>query len=197
MSAHASTRRWGWPVGGRVGGEAWWSPGRAAAAGLVGALANSAAIRLTQAAGIEAGTGGLAKWLAAHLNQWIGTSLPTKLGPVGQEVFHTTIGVFSALVYAGLFYRLLPGPRWFRGLVYSQGMWAVQALVILPWLGQGYFGVGISRGAPLWSWALNALYGVVIGALYVPRRAAPTEAATSGSGLSGGPRARPPQRRRT
>jgi hypothetical protein len=87
---------------------------------------------------------------------------------VGQEAFHTAIGVFSALVYAGLFYRLLPGPRWSRGLVYSQGMWVVQALVVLPWLGQGYFGKGISPAAPFWSWALNALYGVVIGALYIP-----------------------------
>lgn len=33
------------------------------------------------------------------------------LGPVAQEIFHTSFGIFSALVYAGLFYRLLPGPR--------------------------------------------------------------------------------------
>ncbi|HWE42884.1 MAG TPA: hypothetical protein VG432_10280 [Gemmatimonadaceae bacterium] len=87
---------------------------------------------------------------------------------MSQETFHTGIGMFSALVYAGVFYRFLPGPRWLRGLVYSQGMWAVQALVVLPSLGHGYFGRRISPSAPLWSWALNALYGVVIGALYVP-----------------------------
>ncbi|MCA1586791.1 MAG: hypothetical protein LC791_19125 [Acidobacteria bacterium] len=148
--------------------EAWWSPGRAVVVGLVGAFANSAAIRLTEAAGIEAGTGGFARWLFSNVNDWFGTSLPTRLGPIGQETFHTVVGVVSALIYAGFFYRLLPGPRWLRGLVYSQGMWAMQALVVLPWLGQSYFGVGISSSAPVWSWLLNALYGVVIGALYVP-----------------------------
>lgn len=114
----------------------------------------------------------MSKWVLTHLNQVIGTTLPTKLGPVGQETFHTVIGIFSALVYAGLFYQILPGPRWLRGLVYSQGMWAAQALVILPWLGKGYFGAGISPSAPIWSWALNAVYGVVLGALYVPSREA-------------------------
>lgn len=152
--------------------DGWWSPGRAALSGLIAALANSLAIRLTAAAGIDAGTGGLSKWLAAHLNQGLGTSLPTRLGSVAQEGFHTTVGVVSALVYAVVFYRLLPGHGWLRGLIYSQGMWIVQALVILPWLGKGYFGVGISPSAPYWSWALNALYGVVLGLLYVPPRRA-------------------------
>jgi hypothetical protein len=58
-----------------------------------------------------------------------------------------------------------------RGVIYVQGMWVVQALFVLPWLHQGYFGAGISRTAPLWSWGLNALYGVVLGALYEPKRA--------------------------
>lgn len=150
--------------------DGWWSPGRAALSGLIGALANSLAIRLTAAAGIDAGTGGLSKWLATHLNRGLGTSLPTRLGPRAQEGFHTAVGIFSALVYAAIFYRLLRGPGWLRGLVYSQGMWIVQALVILPWLGKGYFGASISPSAPYWSWALNALYGVVLGLLYVPPR---------------------------
>jgi hypothetical protein len=87
-----------------------------------------------------------AKWLAAHANGVLGTSL--------------------AAVYP-----LLAGPRWLRGVIYVQGMWVVQALFVLPWLHQGYFGAGISRTAPLWSWGLNALYGGVLGALYEPKRA--------------------------
>ena len=145
-----------------------WSPRRAAISGLIAALVNSLAIKLTVAAGIDAGTSGLSRWLAAHVNQVVGTSFPTRLGPVAQEGFHTTIGVVSALVYAAVAYRLLPGYGWLRGLLYSQGMWIAQALVILPWLGKGYFGAGISPWAPYWSWALNALYGVVLGALYKP-----------------------------
>ncbi|UUO05722.1 hypothetical protein M4951_20395 [Blastopirellula sp. J2-11] len=151
-------------------GERWWSPCRAILIGIVGALINSAAIRFTQALGVQAGTGGFAKWFLAHLNLLLGTTLPLQLGPIRQEAFHTAVGVVSALIYAGLFYRLLPGPRWFRGLLYCQGMWAVQALVVLPWLGKGYLGLGISTTAPVWSWSLNALFGLVIGALYFPAR---------------------------
>jgi hypothetical protein len=45
-------------------------------------------------------------------------------------------------------------------------MWVVQALLVLPRLGQGYFGMAISQSAPIWSWALNASYGFTIGMLY-------------------------------
>ena len=141
------------------------------AAGLVATVANAVAIRLVGAAGIAAGTSGFAKWLAAHANAVLGTSLPTALGPVSQEAFHTAVGLVSAMIYAAGVYPFLPGPRWFRGLVYVQGMWIVQALVVLPWLHQGYFGTGISRTAPVWSWGLNALYGLVLGALYAPNHA--------------------------
>ena len=87
-------------------GERWWAPG--------GAAANAAAIRLTEAAGIDAGTGGFPKWLFFHSNQWFDTSLPANPDPIGQQVFHTAVGAASALDYAGLFHRLLPGPRWLR-----------------------------------------------------------------------------------
>ncbi|WP_146118816.1 hypothetical protein [Blastopirellula marina] len=156
-----------------VEGERWWSPERAVIAGILGALINSLAIWLTKQAGIAAGTGGFAKWLFAHLNLLLGTSLPEKMGPIGQEVFHTSVGVVSALIFAGVFYRIMPGPGWLRGLIYCQGMWAVQALFVLPWLGNGYFGTGISASAPFWSWSLNALFGVLIGWLYRPRRKRP------------------------
>jgi hypothetical protein len=105
---------------------------------------------------------------SAHANAVLGTTFPSVLGSVAQEAFHTSVGLISALIYAGAVYRLLPGPRWLRGLLYVQGMWLVQATLVLPWMHQGYFGVGISRAAPFWSWALNALYGIVLGALYRP-----------------------------
>ena len=76
--------------------------------------------------------------------------------------------MLAALVYAGLFYPRLPGPRWWRGLLFCQAMWLGQGLVVLPWLGKGWFAMHISATAPLWSWALNALYGVVLGGIYSP-----------------------------
>lgn len=147
-----------------------WSPGRAALAGLVGALANSGAIRLLQMLGLATGTGGFSRWLIAHLNALLHTSFPMALGPLQQELFHTGVGVVSALIYAGLFHRLIPGPGWRRGLIYCQAMWLVQGLVVLPYLGAGYFGWRQSRLIWLLTFLLNALYGVVVGALYVPGR---------------------------
>lgn len=55
----------------------------------------------------------------------LGGVLPTGLPPylVG-GVIHLGIGVVLALVYALVFERVLPGPRWARGAIYS----------LLPWL---------------------------------------------------------------
>ena len=94
--------------------------------------------------------------MAPHLNYWFRLSLPLHLRPAAQETFHTTVGIFAALLYAAFFHRRLPGPGWFRGLVFCQLLWAAQSLVVLPWLGKGYFGQGISVSAPVWSWCLNA-----------------------------------------
>ncbi|GAC1480732.1 MAG: hypothetical protein NVS1B4_25960 [Gemmatimonadaceae bacterium] len=150
--------------------ERWWSVSRALAAGLAATVVNAIAIRLVGAAGIGAGTSGFAKWLAAHANALLGTSFPTILGPVAQEAFHTSVGLTAALIYAAAVYPRLPGPRWLRGLLYVQGMWLVQALIVLPWMHQGYFGSAISHVAPVWSWSLNAVFGLVLGAIYRPPR---------------------------
>lgn len=141
----------------------------AALAGIVGALVNSAAIRLTQSFGVEAGTGGLAKFALAQLRA-VGLPVPANFGPVGQEAFHTGVGVLAALAYALVGYGLIPGPKVVRGVVFVQLMWLTQALVVLPWLGKGSFGLRYGPATPVWSFALNALFGIVLGLLYAPKR---------------------------
>jgi len=95
-----------------------WAPVKAALAGLLGAFVNSAAIHLSHALGLDAGTSGLPKCMAPHLNYWFRLSLPLHLRPAAQETFHTAVGIFAALLYAAFFHRRLPGPGWFRGLVF-------------------------------------------------------------------------------
>ncbi|MCA1708267.1 MAG: hypothetical protein LC808_35315, partial [Actinobacteria bacterium] len=97
-----------------------------------------------------------------------GLRLPEELAPVGQEVFHTAMGLLMALVYAVFFYRWLPGPGWLRGLLFCQIPWLLQALVVLPWTGAGLFGWQLSALTPFASFLLNALYGVTLGAIYRP-----------------------------
>ena len=150
-------------------------PGRAVFAGVVAALANSAAIRLAQLSPVPPGTGGLAKMTLALATQalaafGLGAPLPADFNPLVQEIFHTCIGVTMALIYALLVYRWLNGPGWLRGLVFCQVMWLLQAFVVLPWTGSGLLGLRLSQLTPPLSFALNAVYGLVLGALYYPRR---------------------------
>lgn len=142
-------------------------PGRAAVAGLCGAAANSLAIHATRAFGIRAGTGGLAAFVFAGLRA-AGLHAGGKPGPVGQELFHAGVGVLAALAYALFADAVLPGPRLVRALVFVQALFLAQGLVILPWLGAGMFGLRNGAWTPLWSFALNALFGVVLGLLYRP-----------------------------
>ena len=93
------------------------SLGREVVAGLVGSLANTLAIRLVQLTPIPPGTGGLAKMTLANINHLAETlgltaRAPQNFGPVGQEIFHTIMGVTMAVVYALLFYHWLRGPGW-------------------------------------------------------------------------------------
>jgi hypothetical protein len=147
--------------------------GWAAASGLVAAILNALAIAVVQSVGVKAGTGGLARFVALRLDRAFGyEAMPQRLGIPAQQVFHATVGVVAALLYAAFFYEWLPGPRWLRGIIYSQTMWLVQGLIVLPGLGKGLFGGDISPAAPVWSWLLNALYGLVLGWMYRPLQSA-------------------------
>ena len=151
------------------------SLGRAVVAGLIGSLANTLAIRLVQLTPLPPGTGGLAKMTLAAVNDIAKTlgfagRVPPNFGPVGQEIFHTAMGVTMALVYALFFYRLLRGPGWLRGLIFCQIPWLLQAFVVLPWVGAGVMGLKLSPGTPLASFALNAIFGLTLGAIYRARQ---------------------------
>ncbi|MFN2507891.1 MAG: hypothetical protein ABR589_03865 [Chthoniobacterales bacterium] len=154
--------------------EGFW-PVRAIFAGVAAALMNSAAIRLAQLSPVPPGTGGLAKMTLAFANQALvdfgfGAALPADFNPLVQEIFHTCIGVTMAMIYALFLYRSLSGPGWLRGLIYCQIMWLLQAFVVLPWTGAGVLGLRLSPFTPLLSFALNAVYGLVLGVLYRARK---------------------------
>ncbi|MHB1844573.1 MAG: hypothetical protein ACYCWW_07030 [Deltaproteobacteria bacterium] len=142
---------------------------RAIGVGSFGALVNLAAIRLTQALGVRAGAGGLAQLVLAQLRAG-GLRLPPQLGPVEASLFHVGVGIGAAIAYALVGAALLPGSKVARGLAFVQPMWLAQALIVLPWLGHGRFGVRLGPWTPLWSFALNALFGLVLGLGYAPRR---------------------------
>lgn len=132
-----------------------------AGAGILGAFANSLAIRLVQATGIDPGAGGLAKWVLAHLRA-LGVAAPVTLGPIAQELFHTTVGLVAGVAYI-LLRSFIPLRPLARGVAFVQPMWLVQALVILPWLGAGPFGAQRGAATVASSFLLNASFGLVLG----------------------------------
>ena len=73
---------------------------------------------------------GLTNYLLAALG--FDAPLPADFSPLGQEIFHTCIGITMALIYALFVYRCLRGPGWLRGFSFCQIMWLLQAFVVLP-----------------------------------------------------------------
>ena len=151
---------------------------RAVLAGLAGAIANSLAIQAFQRAHIATGTAGLSKLMFAMGNRLLDAAgasfrFPEKLAPFAQEAFHTLMGVLMALAYAWIFIRWLPGPGWVRGILFSLLPWLLQSLVVAPYMGFGYFCLGLSPAAPFVSLGLNVLYGLTVGACYRPKEGHP------------------------
>jgi membrane protein DedA with SNARE-associated domain len=82
--------------------------------------------------------------------------------------------VLYALLYAGRGVELLPGPIWLEGVQFSLLPSLVAALIVLPLLGAGFFGLGLGAGAlPMLAVALTyALFGVGLAATHALLRQA-------------------------
>jgi len=77
-------------------------------------------------------------------------------------------GILWAIVYSHLGARLLTGPPWLRGLLFSALPFGFSMLVMLPLLGAGPFGLALGMGpAPLLGELFrHALFGVGLGLSY-------------------------------
>ncbi len=101
--------------------------GSAALAGFVGTLAMTALMYAAPLMGLP----------PMDLLAALGGMVPIGVSPyVVGALMHVAVGVTLALVYATLFERILPGPRWARGAVFS----------LLPWL------FAITLMGPVMSW---------------------------------------------
>ena len=102
------------------------------------------------------------------------------VGPAGGWVIHGLVGIALALLYAGVFVRLLPGGPAVRGVSYGFIVFLVAQLVFMPAVGAGVF----SRGdVPMILGSLigHLVYGGLVGGIYGeprPAHLAPTHART-------------------
>lgn len=71
---------------------------------------------------------------------WATLGLPAPGSRVFQRGFHVAVGLAMALLYGVALEPRLPGPPWVKGVAYAAVVWAANALVVLPWLGEGVAG---------------------------------------------------------
>lgn len=60
----------------------------------------------------------------------------------------------------------LPGPHWFRGIIFGILAWFAMMVVFLPAAGMPIFAQGLGTTIPIVSLALHLVFGVVIGETY-------------------------------
>ena len=88
-----------------------------------------------------------------------------RVGPAGGWLIHGLVGIALALLYAGIFTKLLPGGPLVRGALYGLLVFVLAQLVFMPAVGAGVF----SRGdVPMMLGSLigHVVYGALVGAIY-------------------------------
>ena len=126
---------------------------RVTASLLAGAVAigiNTALLVAADRIPLVTARGGLLKLLTIYIGPalskagagpvWLRLGLPTPGGTTFQLNFHVLVGLLMALFYGFVLERLLPGRPWWKGTLYAAAVWAANAVVILPWLGEGIAG---------------------------------------------------------
>lgn len=133
---------------------------RAVAAGLIGTATMTALLLIEPSVGLP--------------NIAIGQILSTALGLASAHLssgaaigwcIHFGVGVFFALVYAGVFARRLPGGPVVRGALYGGLIFLLAQLIFMPLVGGGVFSRGdveMIAGSLLG----HLVYGGVVGWIY-------------------------------
>jgi len=88
-----------------------------------------------------------------------------RVGPAGGWVIHGLVGIALALVYAGVFVKLLPGGPVQRGLLYGLLVFMVAQLVFMPAVGAGVFSRG-DVAMIIGSLIGHLVYGGLVGWIY-------------------------------
>lgn len=89
---------------------------------------------------------------------------------------HVMIGVLVfPLIYAWLFFRILPGAPLVKGLLFGQMLWLITATMVMPMAGAGFFmseigGIKAAMAALVGHWIYGTLLGGIAGNLHSSQR---------------------------
>ncbi|MBE0494207.1 MAG: hypothetical protein IBX48_07675 [Thiomicrospira sp.] len=78
-------------------------------------------------------------------------------------VMHFIVGSVLALIYAYIFLKRLPGPRWFRGILFAMLPFIIAQSVMMPMMGNGFWSAG-EMSMLIASFMGHVVFGVVLGA---------------------------------
>lgn len=118
-------------------------------AGVVAILINSAMLLVADRSGLTTARGGLLKlltsWLIPAIEQSGHAPLALWIGSVArtyafQSGFHIVVGLFMACLFVKVAADFLENDAWRAALLAALVVWLVNALIILPALGEGVAG---------------------------------------------------------
>src|SRR5262249_20397552 len=113
---------------------------------------------------------------ATLLGQWLSALTHNRVLDIGLASLYVAAaryfagGLLWAVLYARLAEPYLPGPDWWRGLLFAAVPALVSLVVVLPLLGGGLFGLALGAGPLplLGNLLLHVVYGTTLGLIYGP-----------------------------
>ncbi len=128
--------------------------------GLVGALVMVGlwhVPRLWNEEGLDLSRVIVTKFLGFHANSY------SRLGLAS----HLLVGFVLGVIYGSLFHPFPRSLEVLNGLLYGLTLWLLLMLVVLPAVGEGYFGVKLRRTARISSLLSHLVYGLILAGVYV------------------------------
>jgi hypothetical protein len=155
-------------------GSVWWADlvSRAAAALVAGTIAivlNTLILDAARLVPPAAGNGGLLRFLV----MLTGGAFPAPAGAVFQTAFHIVIGLAMALLYAFVLEPWMRVPSWLRGVLFATAVWLINALIVLPAIGEGIAGSrDLTLAGMAWFSGAHTLFFLVLAILFARLRSA-------------------------
>jgi len=139
--------------------------GKAILAGFIATLVMTVIMRIASMIGLPKMD--VASMLGSMLTQTVPEPMsgPRFLG----LVLHFLQGsVVFPLLFAYLFYKILPGPSWFKGIIWALILWFVLQVVIMPKMGAGFFSSHVPQTMMrlIGSLIVHVIYGIILGGIY-------------------------------
>ncbi len=83
-------------------------------------------------------------------------------------VVHFMIGIFAWGLGFAMIFNFLPGSsRLRKGISFGIAAWFLMMLVVMPMAGAGLFGLNVGVMAPVITLMLHAIYGAVLGLVFI------------------------------